>query len=329
LKTCNSWRDLLKQIIDHKQEHQRIALAMHIHPITLTRWAAGMTSPRPGQIRSLLNALPAYREQLSELIIQCDPDLLIEVTSSLEEYFPELPSTFYAEVLECYRKSPPLIRAFTIRVMIVQQMLLHLDPQQQGIEVFLTQCVPPVAGKRVHSCYAIIGRGTPPWNRFSEYQTCFFGAETQVGSTIMSGRPFVFQSREQQIASFPTDPFVWGESTATYPVRISGRIAGGLCVISAQPQAFSSWAIQEIIQQYADLLVLGFETEAFYDLGDIQFGVMPPAEKQESILAGFQQRIVRHLLQANQMRQSLTRAQAEYIALQEMEEELLSGSSSI
>jgi hypothetical protein len=320
---CDSWRDLLKQIICQKQEHQRIAHAMHVHPVTLTRWASGITTPRPGQLRALLDALPAQRKQLEALLVQSDPDLLSEIAAEpVETYYPELPSTFYAQVVECYRKTPLLIRTFAVRVMIVQQILLHFDPLQQGIEVFLVECVPPAAGQRVRSGRAVMGRGTPPWDRFTEFQTVFFGAESQVGSTIMHARPFVVQSREQQIVQFPVRPFFLGESTATYPILISGRIAGALCIITAQPDAFPANA-QEIIQQYADLLVLGFESDAFYDLAGLHFGIMPPAAQQEAVLASFHQRVMRHLIQVNQSQQSLTRVQVERLVFQEMEEELL------
>lgn len=325
---CNSWRDLLKQIIGQKQEHQRIALAMHVHPVTLARWASGATTPRPGQLRALLNVVPAHRKQLEALILQRDPDLLTEVAKPVEIYYPELPSTFYAQVVECYRKTPPVIRAFTVRVMIVQQMLLHFDPLQRGIEVFLAQCVPPAAGSPVRSCHSITGRGTPPWDRFTEYQTLFFGMESQIGSTIMSARPFIIQSRAQQIAQFPGRPFTLGESTITYPILISGRIAGALCIIAAQPDAFSQSA-RDIVQQYADLLVLGFESEDFYDLSNIRLGIIPRAVQQQAVLASFNQRVRRLLIQADQKQQSLTKAQAERLALQEMEEELLNFTISI
>jgi transcriptional regulator with XRE-family HTH domain len=329
LKVCDSWRDLLKQIISQKQEHQRIAQAMRVHPVTLTRWATGTTTPRPAQLRALLNALPSHRKQLEALLTQCDPDLFAEIAvESAEVYYPELPSTFYAQVVECYRKTPLLIRAFAIRMMIIQQLLFHFDPRQQGIMVFLVECVPPAAGHPVRSCHAVMGRGTSPWDGFTEQQTLFFGAESQVGSTVMYARPYVIQSREQQVAQFPLRPFVLGESTATYPILISGRIAGALCIITAQPDAFSLNA-QEIIQQYANLLVLGFEPETFYDLSDLQFGVMPLAVQQEAVLASFHQRVMQHLVQANQSQQSLTRAQVECLVFQEMEEELLHFTSPI
>ncbi len=70
MSTPSSWRDLLKDVISDAVERERIAKAMDVNPLTLSRWAQGVsTTPRPQKLSQLVQAFPIqHRALLSELL---------------------------------------------------------------------------------------------------------------------------------------------------------------------------------------------------------------------------------------------------------------------
>ncbi len=70
-------------------------------------------------------------------------------------------------------------------------------------------------------------------------------------------------------------------------------------------------------------MALAFEHNEFYDLRNIELGIMPPYSKQQLPLASFQQRVTQYLIQAAENKRLLTRIEAEAVVWQELEEELL------
>src|SRR5690349_6602663 len=96
-----AWRTLLAEIIRDPLEKQRLADAMSVNPITLTRWASAQHNinqkgekagkparPQLQSLRKLVAALPEYRDTLL-------PSLLEEFRELTEEDFlsPTLQST--------------------------------------------------------------------------------------------------------------------------------------------------------------------------------------------------------------------------------------------
>ena len=70
------WRALLGDIINNVAERDRIANEIGVHPVTLTRWVSGDSSPRSHNLRQLLRALPKPQRE--------------EFLSSLEEFSSEV-----------------------------------------------------------------------------------------------------------------------------------------------------------------------------------------------------------------------------------------------
>src|SRR5579885_2914117 len=120
-----TWRELLATLIADPQERQRIAEATGVSPITLTRWSSNKSNPRKDNLRPLLEAVAEYRQQLTELITKEFPDFLKEFPEA--ETLMEIPSAFYARVLSAHTSSPPLLRASTICILILQQIVVRLD----------------------------------------------------------------------------------------------------------------------------------------------------------------------------------------------------------
>jgi transcriptional regulator with XRE-family HTH domain len=321
MEAIQSWRELLGKVIADPQERQRIADALGVNPITLTRWATNKSNPRQDNLRPLFEALPQHRQLLTELIAQEFPQLINEVLSQ-ESITPTIPSEFYARVLSVHTTSPTRLRVSTMRLLILQQIIAHLDPRQEGLLALIAQCVPPRAGHKVRSMHMTYGRSTPGWSSLVENRTLFFGAESQVGQALSTAQPVIVNSPEVRELLFPMHGSPFDTSSLAYPLLQADRAAGCLAVASIHPHYFTQERL-ELLQEYAHLLVLAFEPEEFYDLQDIELGIMPRPELQPAHLMSFQKRVTQHLIQASQRNQVLSRPQAELLVRQELEEEFL------
>jgi transcriptional regulator with XRE-family HTH domain len=321
MEAIQTWRELLGKVIADPQERQRIADALGVNPITLTRWATNKSNPRQDNLRPLFEALPQHRQLLTELIAQEFPQFINEALTQ-ESIVPTIPSAFYAQVLNVHTTSPTRLRVSTMRLLILQQIIAHLDPHQEGLLAIIAQCVPPRTGHKVRSMHMTYGRSTPTWGSVIENRILFFGAESQIGQALSTAQPFIVNTPEihEMLFSMHSSPF--DTSSLAYPLLQAERIAGCLAVASIQPHYFTQERL-DLLQEYAHLLVLAFEPDEFYDLQDIELGIMPSPERQQIHLMGFQKRVTQHLIQASQRHEVLSRPQAELLVWQELEEEFL------
>ncbi len=320
VKEANTWRELLGKIISDTQEKQRIAQSLNINPVTLSRWCTSSTRPRYDNIRLLLEALPHYRTQFAEFLADDFPQLF-HVQTTQEIQVPEIPSTFYGQVLNAYTSSPTVLRAPMISTLILQQVLTHIDPNQQGIAAIIIQCMQPDEQNKIRSLRKTYGRGTIS-SISHDYQTQLFGAESPTGQAIVSGHPIMLQCSNEKTHLFSEQSLSLGESCVAYPIMQADRTAGCLLIVSNEPYYFTQTRLDQI-KSYADLLALAFEPEEFYDLCQIELGIMPEGHLQQKYLAGFQERVMQKMIQAVQRKHSLTRLQAELRVWQELEKELL------
>ncbi len=310
----HTWQEILALIIRDTQQRQQIADRLKINPITLTRWAAGTSNPRPENLRSLLNILPMReREQTRNA-----PVLNHAPHTIMNEIHPE----FYRRVLSTYTSLPSTLREWSLNILIMQQILSHLDPQQQGMNVFLAYCSPTPDGKSVRSLRKVLGRGNTPWNYTDEHSTQFFGAETLVGQAILRGHPIIVQSHDDMDWFALDHSFALAKSMCIFPLLRANQVAGSLCVMSAQTHFFSQVHL-DLLQQYTNLLVITCEHKTFVEHEAITLGVMPPLEQQLPLLHSFQQRVMHYLHQATRQYRFLTKLEAELLIWQEIEEELL------
>src|SRR5229473_618160 len=110
--------------------------------------------------------------------------------------------------------------------------------------------------------------------------------------------------------------------TPPFPIMLASRIAGCLLVSSTQPYYFHRPRLT-ILKRYTNLLALAFQTEDFSDLASIELNMMPAQHIQRPYFATFRQRVADVLAQAKARQQSLTSQQAEQLARQQLEQELL------
>ena len=315
-----AWRTLLGRLVSDPHERTRIARMIGINSITLTRWATNKSNPRMESLHRLVQALPAYRTQLTELIAQEFPEFLTEEVT-LEEVVPEIPSVFYERVLNAYTTNPPLLRSSSIRITIIQQMLGHIDPMPVGLAVSISVCMPPTEDGILRCLREDMGRGTSPWHAHLHNRLGFLAIESPQGYAVTEGRSVVIRNSIEKKTLFPTHDVEYEESALACPLQMADRVAGCL-YLSSPLQEYFLQSLQDVVKSYANLLVLSFESEDFFKREQIALGVMPPYSVQQTYLRHFQQRVTQYMRAMHGSR-LLSRREAEIKVLQDLENELL------
>lgn len=319
----DTWRDLLGRIIKNPHERERIASTLDIHPVTLVRWVTKEATPRPQNLRRLLEILPQHREGLLSLIKEEFPDISLDPTQAVSSQ-PEsasIPSEFYARVLHTKAYTPKHLCYASLCELILQQALGQLDPHRVGMAVIVARCMPSSSHGKVRSLRESQGQGTPPWPMNLEPYGVFLGAESLAGASIISGHLQVNQqlSQSRHLAGYRGR---WEESAAAAPISDADRIAGVLLVSSALPHYFTLPCCA-LIEQYAELIAVAFASEDFWELGRIDPGIMPLEEEQLPFLSHFRQRVNELMIKTAREGQPLTMTQAEQTIWQQLEAELL------
>jgi hypothetical protein len=232
-----------------------------------------------------------------------------------------IPVTLYNRVLHLLCTTSYERRFWTTSTAVLNDALKRVDPDRLGLQLSIQQCMAPAYGNTVRCLRARLALGTPPWSELGE-QRSFFGAESLVGFATSIGRQYTIVT----INGMPRLPDYLPEhamSAVASPIMYAGRVAGCLLAVSTQPDYFSQPALLELIQSYAQLLVLAFHPEDFYELERIGLQPMPTFKVQQSYLSSFQQRILGLLKKAAIDNSPLSYDVAEQEALWQVEEEFL------
>ncbi len=320
-----SWRELLGAIIKDRQERQRIAHALGINPITLMRWVQNDSNPRPQYLSQLLDIIPEHRAQLIKLIPE-EFEEFSAIPVVPDETSAEIPSNFYARIFRTAADLPSSLHFWSLCEAILRQALEQLDPRRLGMAIIVAQCMPPSSGGLIRSLREVVGRGTPPWNRELEHKATLLGAESLAGYAVSTGR-LHYQGDLSKEGLLPFRLAPLEKSAVACPIMRNGRVAGALLVSSTQTDYFSMPRVT-LIQGYADLLMLVFGPEDFYDPLSIQLGLMPPDEEQRTYLTTFQERVSTVMRRAASGQTPISNREAERLVWRQFEEELLQRSSS-
>jgi transcriptional regulator with XRE-family HTH domain len=317
-----TWRVLLGRIISDPLERQRIANALNVNTITLSRWANNSSNPRLDKLGNLLDALPlVQREMMLPSIAEEFPEFSLDAI--VADVVPQdIPAPCYAQVLSANADMPDSLHFWSICKLTLQQALEQLDPRRLGMVIMVTQCMPPPVGQsKIRSLRGNVRQGTLPLSNKLEQEAIFVGAESLSGSAVTSCHPRTIQN----LADYPllkrNMAVALGSATA-YPILRRGHIGGCLVFTSTQLNYFTS-ARLNLIQQYANLIALAFAPEEFYDPKDIDLRVMPPAPVQKPYFLQFRQRVAEVMKQSSQNHRSMNSIQAERLVWQQLEEELL------
>ena len=316
----SSWRILLGQLIHDPQERNRIANELGINPATLVRWAHNETNPRPQNLTQLLKVVAsANRQKLQESIAEEFPEFGIKINEDIvEDTSIEIPSTTYSSVLHTYVTTPKRQRFWLVSNLILQEALRQLDPNLLGMTISIAQCVKPRDGNKVRSLREHVGRGTHPWRATMRHEVAYLGIESLAGYALSSANLLSIQDRSDKPMFYPARWLDWEESSAVCPIMREGRFAGSLIVSSTQPGYFLSYR-ETLIKNYAELLVLAFEPEDFYELSDIQLALMPEFEVQEQYFQTIRQRVTKIMEDGSDM----TISEAEQAVWQQHEDDFV------
>ncbi len=317
---AQTWRDLLGKVITRPGERQRIAAALRINSITITRWIAGTTRPRVETLRALPRVLPHYREQLITLLRQEYPGMFTD--ESIIDMQLSIPPDFYSQVLNTYAMDPERLRISSLASTILQQIIFQFDLDNHGFAAFIAQCVAPTPNHKVRSLRITMGFGGPPATRRFANQTCFCGAESQAGLAALSAHPVIIQNPEDAQRIIPSQHVIVHGSSLAIPLLQYDCIAGCACFVSPQRNYFSLERI-DLLKHYVNLLTIAFEPREFYPLSDISLAMMPDRIQQEALLSHLQERITARMLLPTPEGLPLSRLEAEQQILKEVEAELI------
>ena len=315
------WRELLGKIISDPLEKQRIAQELGVRTITLTRWASNESDPRPQNLRHLLNVLPEHRELLLDLISEEFEDF---TAGAIDDSSKDIPSEFYTRIFSARASINESLRFWSICNLILQQALGQLDTDRLGMAITVVRCMPPSNGSKIRSLRESVGQGTAPWSGDLEQQGMLLGAESLAGYVVTTCRPAAIQNIPQDRSPLPAHQVEFELSAAAHPILFTGRIAGCLLISSTQVNFFLSPSRLSLIQRYADLVALAFETEDFYEPQDIELQMMPSHEVQKNYFANFRQRVTQVM-----KTYPVHNLQAEQMVWQQLEEELLQLTASV
>jgi hypothetical protein len=325
MQQTQDWREFLGRIIADSLERQRIATALNVNAITLSRWANASSTPRPENVRHLINALPQHQPQFLQLIASEFPEFA-PGAPVVDQGPLEIPSPFYARILSTHADTSDSLYFWSMCKLILHQILEQLDSRRLGMLALIAQCTPPLSSGKVRSLRGSARLGTFPPSRSLEQEPLFFGAEALAGITASSCRPFTIQELGEQnsLLGFASAELA---SATSYPLLHKGRIAGCLISASTQYDYFTPERLG-LIQDYANLLALAFQAEEFYDPGRIELGVMPSASAQKPYFASFRPRVAVAMKASSHGQGRLSSGDAEQLVWQEIEQELLQLASS-
>ena len=317
-----TWREFLGKIIKDPQERQRIANELHVSTVTLTRWVNNESKPRPHNLGLLIKALPDYRTQLAEMIAEEFDEFAAATPTSTDNKPEEIPASFYVRVFHANSELPPSLHSWSIADLVLRQALEQLDPDHKGMALIVAKCLPSSSERIVRSLREIIGRGTPPWKRELEQNAILLGAESMAGYVVTTGRSITSQNLKEDKGMFPAHKAEWEVSATAHPIMRGGRIAGCLVASSTQLDYFPP-SRTILIQNYADLLVLAFEPQDFYDLECMKLGILPRYHVQQSYLVNFQERVAKLMIESLRTLQPISSTEAEQLIWQQVEKELI------
>jgi hypothetical protein len=313
----HTWRELLGKVINNSQEQQRLAHYLGVPPGLLMDWACNLATPEPPQIYQLIMALPEHHAQFLPLLAEEFERVWAQNLPPTSSF--HIPSKFYAQVLNGSMIPPQPLRFWTLSQMILQQALRHLDPVGLGLSIQLIRCMSPGRQGKIRSLRMVYSLGTTPWRSYLSSQTFLLGAESLAGYAVSGRCSAVVHSQAANIL-YPAPFYEHAESQVAYPIMRAELVAGCLLISSTQPAYFDSMQIS-LVQQYADLLTLAFESEEFYAPWVIELHLLPALSLQRQRLLSFRQRL--EVLIRNQQQERNNIEQLELQVWQQFEEEFL------
>ena len=318
--TSQAWRGVLQRIIAVSAERHRLATAMSITPMTLSRWANDNSTPAKTQLIRLLQMVRS--EHRTDLIEALELDYT-DIHQWLHEEIPEqIPTDFFSQVLSIRATVNDSMCFWQISELVIKQALAQLDTNRLGMSITLVQCMPPYHNGKIRSLRERVGKATSPWPADLEHLSVFLGIESLAGYVVQSHRPASIDdlSKDHLLPAYQTEFEV---SAAAHPILLEGRIAGCLLASSTEAGYFSPQHMS-LLGAFSDIISLAFNKEEFYPTELVELHIMPHAQEQRPYLGSFRQKVTQTIIKAAQNHQHIDTFEAERLVWQEMEELLLS-----
>ena len=320
LQELPTWQEVLQRIIQSPKERQRLASALGINIITLSRWVKADSHPQRSYLLRLVKVIqPFHRSEMLNALLRAYPDMHDKF---MEEIAETVPSSFFRQILRDRASIIETLRPWQISGTVLNETLKLLDPHQLGMAVTAALCMPPIEGK-IRSLREHGGRGYAPWSADLEQKAVFLGLNSLAGHVVTFGRaasvPDVNKERYIPVFAHPADLEV---SAGAAPIWLQGKIAGCLLAASLQTDHFTQERMDLLIT-FANIFSLALNPDEFYDHRMVQLRYVPLPPKQQDSLKTFRQRVTRIMTESVQQGKPFSNAEAEKYAWQEIEEELL------
>ncbi len=318
------WRDVLNAHIQDVQERQKIAMALGVHPLTLIRWASGISVPRrPQTLRDLVDFMPEQREKVLQSIMEEFP-MLQEMDAREPTSTKAALTDINWRIVRLLTVTPSAMRFAVLCDAILSEAINILDPHNLGIALLVAPCIPPSPGQKVRSLLVHTARGTGPLEPYLEQATVFLGVESLAGQAVSTLSPAI-DSHLFDDTGHPTPCSYFGnliQSAIAMPILHLGGISGCIIALSTQLHAFS-FLNQRNFGDIANLLALSFRPDSFYPPEQIDLASLPPYGDQKERLVTYKQRLSRLLASKEENLHSSGYVQARRQIWTQIEQEVL------
>ncbi len=314
------WQVVLQRIIKPLRERERIANALGVNKVTISRWSTGSSRPQREDLIHLVKAVqPRDRGELLTALQASYPDIYTKLQEEISE---AISSTFIREILQGRASTIEMLRPWQVGAPILDEAIRLLDPHHLGISVGPVLCMPPVKGT-IRSLREQGGRGTFPWTSDLEHKSLFLGLTSLAAYVTQTGRarsvPDIHKETYIPVFAHPED---WELSAAAAPLWFEGRIAGCLLAASYKTEHFTQ-ARMDLLTEFASIYALTLKPQDFYEPHLVQLRYIPHPKDQTDLLLSFRPRVAQMMIQAGLAGSSLSTHEAEIAVWQAIEEELL------
>ena len=319
-----NWQAVLQKVIQPPRERQRLASALGVTAITLSRWAKNDSRPQRSHLARLVNFVqPHYRKELLSALMESYPEMHDILADEENE---SITPSFFRQVLHDYASVFETLLPRQISSTVIDEAIRLLDPYALGMAITPVLCVPPVLtpnGLAIRSLREQGGRGTSPWTVDLEHKSIFLGMNSLAGYVVQNNRPSSVRDVKEEkyipVFAFPEGLEV---SAAAHPILLEGKTAGCLLAVSTQIEHFTQSRI-DMLGKLTNVFALALSPSDFYDHGLVSLRYVPHPNRQQEALKSFRQRVTRLITESASTEHALSNAEAETRAWQELEELLL------
>lgn len=320
----HNWRAVLRKIIQPPKERQRIAAALGVNMITLTRWVKPNSRPQRASLARLVKVInPQQKAELLEALKLAYPDMQEKL---VEETAVVVPSSLYRSILKEQASVLENMRGQQIASTLLNAALELLDPHHVGLAITPCLCMPPIGEGKDRSIRSLReegGRYSHPWPPELEHRSLFLGLNCLAGHVVQTGRPISIGDLTKKhyipTLAYPSDREA---SAAACPIFLEGRIAGCLLAASTERDHFNQERMDLLINLTA-IYAIALNPEDFYDPLLLRLRYIPHPSRQQEVVLSFRPRVNSLMIESMRNAQALTNTMAEKIIWQQIESQLI------